>query len=256
MSQRSAHFQSSSNWIREMDWQRKPKTEPLPRGFTLVEMLVVVAIISILMTAGTIGLSGVEGKGVATGVSNAEALFDEARTTAVARNLRSCVLVAKALQNNPVEDLRRIVVAYEAVNPVTGEPADPENPNPTWVLSSRGMLLPEQTFYSESLSRRDHETGDQAVQTITLSDVKPNFIGDYYIYVFNSEGVCLTPGASFVIGGGARNTSQSSLSAPPRVVARAKRDFGGFVIWRNGGTSLFRRPTQISENLPAVGSPF
>lgn len=239
-----------------MDSQRKPRIVSSPRGFTLVEMLVVVAIISILMTAGTIGLSGVEGKGVTSGVSNAEALFDEARTTAVARKLRSCVLVAKALENNPGEDLRRMVVAYEAVDPVTGEPADPDNPNPTWVLSSRGLLLPEQTFYSESLSRRDHEAGDQAVQTVTLSNVKPNFVGDYYIYVFNGEGVCLTPGASFVIGGGARNTSQSSLSAPPRVVARAKRDFGGFVIWRNGGTSLFRRPTQISETLPAVGSPF
>jgi hypothetical protein len=29
------------------------------------------------------------------------------------------------------------------------------------------------------------------------------------------------------------------------VVAEGKKDFGGFVIWRNGGTSVFRDPTQI-----------
>lgn len=239
-----------------MDLHRKPKIKSVLSGFTLVEMLVVIAIISILMTAGTIGLSGIEGRGVATGVSSAEALFDEARATAVARNLRSCVLVAQSLDNNPSEDLRRMVVAYEATDPVTGEPADPTNANPTWVLSSRGLVLPEQTFFSETLSKLDHAAGDQPVEVVPLSDVKANYVGQYFIYKFNGEGVCLTPGTSFVIGGGTRNTSQSSLTAPPRVTARAKRDFGGFVIWRNGGTSVFRSPTQISENLPDVGKNF
>lgn len=239
-----------------MDLHRKPKIESAPSGFTLVEMLVVIAIISILMTAGVIGLGGIEGKGVSSGVSSAEALFDEARSTSVARNLRSCVLVAKALDNNPSEDLRRMVVAYEATDPATGAPADPDNPNPTWVLSSRGLVLPEQTFFSETLSRLDHAAGAQPIEVITLSDVKPNYVGKYFIYKFNGEGVCLTSGTSFVIGGGTRNTSLSSEVAPPRITARAKRDFGGFVIWRNGGTSLFHSPTQISQTLPTVGSNF
>jgi hypothetical protein len=33
------------------------------------------------------------------------------------------------------------------------------------------------------------------------------------------------------------------------VTASGKRDFGGFVIWRNGRTSMFRNPEQI--DLPA-----
>ena len=52
-------------------------------GFTLVEMLVVIAIMSILMTAGAIGLSGMGGKGVTSGVASAESLFDEARSMAI-----------------------------------------------------------------------------------------------------------------------------------------------------------------------------
>lgn len=228
------------------------------QGFTLVEMLVVIAIISILMTAGAIGLGGLGGKGVTSGVATAEALFEEARATAVSRNLRSCVLIAKTLDNNPQDDLRRILVAYEQTDQQTGEPTNPNSPDPAWELSSRGMVLPDQTYFSETLSRQVVETGEeQAVDTVTLGEtVKPNYRGEYFIYRFNSEGVFSAPGSSFVIGTGARNTTQSSTAAPPRIMASAKRDFGGFVIWRNGGTSLFRSPSQISTTLPTVGSTF
>lgn len=232
------------------------KPRHLPAAFTLIEMLVVVAIIAILLTVGAIGIAGVGGKGVTSGVATVEALFDEARTTAVARNLRSCVLVAKVLDNNPGDDLRRVIVAYEETDPNTGAPTDPSNPNPKWVVSSRGLVLPDQVYFSESLSKKDHQNGGDGPDTVTLSDVKSNYVGEYYIYRFNGEGICLTPGASIVLGRGTRNPSKSSVEAPPRVTAAGKRDFGGFVIWRNGGTSTFRSPTQISETLPDPGNPF
>jgi prepilin-type N-terminal cleavage/methylation domain-containing protein len=238
--------------------QRTPPHPKSPRlhrsAFTLVEMLVVIAIISILMTAGSIGLSGMGGKGVTSGVATAEALFDEARVTAMGRNLRSCVLVSKNLANNKGEDLRRIVVAYEATN-ADGKAADPDNETPNWVLSSRGAVLPDQTFFSEKFSRKDHkgdtgtidEIADTSLRDSSGAAIKANspFKGSYYIYEFNSQGISKTPGASFIIGSGARNATKSANEAPPRVTASAKRDFGGFVVWRNGRTSVFRSPEQM-----------
>jgi prepilin-type N-terminal cleavage/methylation domain-containing protein len=228
------------------------KSQHSAAAFTLIEMLVVVAIIAILLTVGAIGIAGVGGKGVTSGVATVEALFDEARSTAVARNLRACVLVAKSLDNNHGDDLRRIIVAYEETDPATGAPANPSNPNPKWVISSRGLVLPDQVYFSEVLSKKDHQSGGDAPDVITLSDVKSNYVGEYFIYRFNSEGICLTPGASVVLGRGMRNPNKSSVEAPPRITASGKKDFGGFVIWRNGGTSTFRSPTQISDNLPEL----
>lgn len=239
-------------------------------AFTLVEMLIIIAIMSILMTLGAIGLSGVGGKGVSSGVATAEALFDEARTTATGRNLRACVLVAKSLRNSPGDDLRTIIVAVEETDdegvPVAGPDEDPK-----WVLASRGSTLPEQVYFSETLSKRDHAgTGSGSgagplpeVRSTQLLrpggaalDRKSVFTGDFYVYAFNSEGICEVPGASFVIGMGSRRTTSPAAQAPPRVTKAGRRDFGGFVVWRNGRTSLFQSPSQISDQLPEVGEEF
>ena len=229
-------------------------------GFTLVEMLVVIAIMSILMTAGSIGLSGIGGKGVTSGVATSESLFDEARATAIGKNLRACVLVAKTLTNNPGDDLKRIIVAYEetetdATKPTFGQAKDPTNATPKWELSSRGAVLPDQTFFSNKLSKKDHANGSGTIEVVSSTKfvtAKPALAGDYYIYQFNSQGICTTPGASFIIGTGARSTSKASTASPPKVTANSKRDFGGFVVWRNGRTSVFRSPDQMGSDISTM----
>lgn len=244
--------------------QMKSRPANAKTAFTLVELLVVIAIISILMTAGSIGLSSLGGKGVTSGVANAEALFSEARSTAVGKNLRACVLVAKKLDNNPADDLRRILVATEPVDS-SGKPTNAAGAKITnWVLSSRGAILPDQTFFSSKLSKKDHSGGGGSIDFITLGgNPKTAYKGDYYVYEFNSQGILIDPndpqykgGASFVIGGGARNLTKDAVTQPPRVTASAKRDFGGFVIWRNGSTSVFRSPEQIGIDALSSGDTF
>lgn len=215
-------------------------------GFTLVEMLVVIAIMSILMTAGAIGLSGMGGKGVTSGVASAESLFDEARSIAVGQRTNARVMIAKDLTNNKADNLRRIVVASEELDKVTGLP------NGTWVLSSRGVTLPDQTFFSQDYSKKDQKTGG-AIDVKPLVGAKAAYAGSYYIYEFNSEGICTTPGASFVVGSGARRLN-APATEKPKVTAAAKRDFGGFVVWRNGRTSMYRSPDQM--NIPSTVKEF
>ncbi|RYD23593.1 MAG: prepilin-type N-terminal cleavage/methylation domain-containing protein [Verrucomicrobiaceae bacterium] len=221
------------------------------RAFTLVEMLVVIAIMSILMTAGAIGLGGLGGKGVSSGVASAESLFDEARSIALGQRVKTRVMIAENLTNNPSENYRRMLIVAQEVNPTTGV----VNQN-SYVLTSRGVLLPDQVFYSKNLSVRDMTNGSGTLPNVTgFSNIKAANAGTYIYYEFNAEGICTTPGASFVIGNGARSSNNSDQ---PRVTASGKRDFGGFVVWRNGSTSLFRSPEQISSKISTLnpGSTF
>ena len=188
-------------------------------------------------------------------VATTESLFNEARELAVTKNLRTCVLIAKDLTNNSAENLRRMVVAYEetAKDPITGADLgtakDANNATPNWTLSSRGVTLPEQTFFSQEFSKANHQTGLNSIDTTSaLTAAKAAYLGSYYIYVFNNQGICETPGTSVVIGSGSRNLKSSTDK--PKVTSSGQRDFGGFVVWRNGQTSVFRNPSQISSSVP------
>lgn len=218
------------------------------QAFTLVEMLVVIAIMSILMTAGAIGLGGMGGKGVTSGVASAESLFDEARSIAVGQRTRARILIAKNLTNNPADNLRRILVASEALK-ADGTP-DTDN----WILSSRGVLLPDQTYFSQEYSKKVQKDGSGQIDAFDLPPtVKSIYQGSYYYYEFNEEGICATPGAGFVIGAGARKINATPTDKP-KVTSAGKRDFGGFVVWRNGRTSVFRSPAQIASDIQSLNS--
>jgi prepilin-type N-terminal cleavage/methylation domain-containing protein len=202
-------------------------------GFSLIELLVVILIISLLLTLGAVGLKNMGGSGVGSAIATSEALFDEARSIAVGKGTKSRVLVDI---NDPQDEenyLRRLLVAYQELDE-EGEPTD------EWALSSRALTLPERVFFSKEYSKKEHEGAGGDLEEDSFTFGKTAFDGTYLYYEFNSEGICTTPGASFVVGAGTRPRGQD-----PRATADGKRDFGGFVVWRNGRTSLFRGPDQI-----------
>ncbi len=205
-------------------------------AFTLVELLVVILIISILMTVAAYTVNGLTGgKSVTTAVSNVEALVDEARTLAVSKGLNACIMVDV---NDPTQMnryLRRVVVAYQTTDQ-NGAPLANQ-----WTLSSRGYVLPDGVFFSQAYSMSNQANSTPLGAPISLTTGQSEYQGKYITYVFNSEGICQTPGASFIVGSGARATGSQN----PVVTGSAKRDFGGFVIWNNGRTSVFRSPQQM-----------
>lgn len=200
-----------------------------------------IAVVTLLMTIGAIGLNNLSsGKSVGSAVAQAESMFDYARQAAIANNTNSRVLVPKSLagagERHP-DDLRRILVAIQD--------SDPNQ----WKLTDRGEFFPPNVFFSQDFSRTAEGT---TIPSGTISGLSAAFSGEFFYYEFNSMGISTTPGAGFVVGSGAWPPNDTNQ---PRVNRKSERDFGGFVVWRNGSTSLYRSPAQI-PNLPSTVTTF
>jgi prepilin-type N-terminal cleavage/methylation domain-containing protein len=208
-------------------------------GFTLIEILVVILIISVLMTAGVMGLKNLSGgKSTSSAISTCESLFNEARTIAISKrcNSRLMVDIDDASSDNY---LRRVVIAHQKIN--DDGTSDPNE----WVLASRAYIIPAATFFSREFSKLSDDTKIPEVN-MSGGNFTARYSGNYAYYEFNGEGVSLNPGASFIIGGGIRPKGQE-----PRFIRDAEMDLAGFVIWRNGRTSTYRNP----EHMDITGNP-
>ena len=216
------------------------------RGFTLVEVLTVIAIITILLAAGAIGVGNLNaGKGVTSAVATCESLFEEARTIAVSKRCKARVMVDvndKTSENY----LRKVVIVHEKIN------SDGTVTAGTWILANRGYEMPKGTYFSKLYSKKNSANLDEGAMTMQTESGKvlAAFNGNYAYYEFNAEGIFENAGSGFVVGSGVRPKGQE-----PKTTKGAARDFAGFVVWRNGRTSTYSNPEQI-PNLPDDAQPF
>lgn len=203
----------------------------------MVEILAVIAVIAILMSVAAVGIQKMdEGQAVGAALSVSEALFDEARSAAVGRGTRARVYV----HNDPSPAQRNRYLRFMAVAV--------ENDG-NWEFSSRGTFLPAGVYFDE-LATDDAigkvpDIGTYGTDTIALPGDKRSQVKCVF-YEFNAEGICVregasSPGAAFVVAGGVLPPSETR----PRVKGNNR---SGFVVWRNGRTSLFRNPEHITSS--------
>jgi len=211
-------------------------------------MLVVITIITVLLTIGALGLRNLgKSSGVSAGVPLAEAAFAEARALS-AGNGGSSRLLISADPDDREKYLRYMLVVYLTEDD-------------KWVAASRGIYLPEGVFFSQEYSKLDHSAGSGTIPKLPSADeaiyLKPdagtsndNLSGPYFYYQFNSEGNSATPGASFVCGTGTRPPGADN---PRSDSGSGAKNFGGFMVWNKGTTSVFRHPEQIGIPSGAEG---
>jgi prepilin-type N-terminal cleavage/methylation domain-containing protein len=250
------------------------RTTPLLRqtrfyaaAFSLLELLVVISIIAVLMTIGSYGIKNFsKASGVSAAIPIAQGVFSQARSLAIEKGTDTRVLIHAdndtVVSLNRERNLRYMVVQYLDTKD-TEVTTDDE-----WITASKGIKIPEGVFYSVSLSGRGtapNLTGQlnmppphEPLQTVRQVDARlpgqaSGQDSNCYQYRFNSQGIIIDPypdiGTAyvnnvprFVIRAG---SLPPGTAEPIPASGAGERNAGGFVIWKNGRTAVFRHPDQI-----------
>ena len=221
----------------------------LKRGFTLVEILVVLAIIGALLGIGVGAIKNLStSKGVSTAVPLAENLFDQARQVAKSTGVPTRVVIYSDPVASTSNQRKRF---HRMMGVVTGRDGQGQEALSgqavtSWEFVSRPISLPSGAFFNDNLS----------IHSGTGSAIFP---GDgsktCFVYEFNSEGALIEAsddGTGIPIDDGQfiLQAGRYSPKAPPSIDEEnsAKRDVGGFKVYRNGRIATFKSPNQIIGN--------
>ena len=216
-------------------------------AFSLLELLVVISIIAVLMTIGSYGIKNFsKASGVSAAIPIAQGVFSQARSLAIEKGTDTRVLMHADNRTdnlNRERNLRYMVVQYLDTKD-TEVTTDDE-----WVTASKGAKLPEGVYYSLSLSNRS--TAPNPGQSSTV--LPGGAVQNCRVYEFNSQGIITSPPPTngtaygndvprFVIRAG---SLPPGATEPTPASGAGERNVGGFVIWKNGRTAVFRHPDQV-----------
>ena len=208
------------------------------KGFTLVELLAVMAIIAILLSLASVGISRIgKGQGVTAGLAIGEGLLAQARILAMNQNAPARLIIHGDLRDqNPLDRER-----YRRMMMVVYQTTDEEGRIiPEWKRAGSPTSLPKGVYYSPELSRADMRAGGVLPEARHQLTSDQNQVRQCHVYEFNGQGICTTPGAGFVVVEGARPSGKI------QPLTGVSLDLGGFVVLKNGGTTMIRDITQLS----------
>ena len=208
--------------------------------------MAVMMVIAILLSVAAVGIQSIKGgQSTTTALSITEALFDEARSAAVGRGTRARLLIHKDLNDADYEGDRYLSYMYVAVE---GTNQAGEAQGGGWTVETRVTKLPTGVYFSiEESERVAAAIGLGKPGTMSIKLPGSDALKECYYFEFNPEGVCVDsenaasdPGAAVVLIRGAlpRDAEEPTILKNNKV---------GFVIWRNGRTSIFRSPEQIDR---------
>lgn len=221
-------------------------------GFTLVELLVVVATVSVLLTLGSFGLKSLTGgKGTTAGLATIESLVEEARQTAIGRGgFGYLVINAEPIDDNARNSselrrnyLRQIYIGFGEVGE-DGNERDVE-------LTTRPVELPESVYFNPELSNQGNGVYNFRTTTIKRPRPgKPNATAPCYVLRFNSRGILEPRGAQSSPDLAKIVLSRANLrpDASLQMEKSAANDHEAMVVWKTGRTTLIRDMQKIDPS--------
>ncbi len=228
------------------------------KGFTLIEMLVVIAIISVL----SMGISMLNMKDSSHSAYSAQqsiiTAFYEARVTAMQKQTDARVIIYRG--NDLTRRLRQVGVMYRArgLNDI----------DLGWVALNDGFIMPQNVFFvppekdfseyvklgkdveKEEIFKSTFNNGyTGAYEVVNLSQFpsrQPESLtegsGDWYSYMYTSDGLSQNPGAYVMLAMGRQDAEGKYVVDNPFAQV-------GFVIRRIGHTIPFSGYDEMEETI-------
>jgi len=236
------------------------------KGFTLVELMVVIAIMAIMMTmaAGVLRDTG-KGRGLDSGVDLLESMVREARATAQGNDTYTRLVIACDPKDKSVDSrhLRFMTVQMfrKDENNTGMYDGTRVDQGGRWVSTSAGVMLPPGVFFSPTYSKplgwMEGSSGDMIGQEVTrLSSRGQTMV--YYIE-FDEKGRFVAPGADplnptsaqrlVIISGRLGSGNRAKDGVVPSDVDSSRRPAAakGIVVWPTGDISLLRTTEQVYQ---------
>lgn len=241
----------------------KPNLNRDSKGFTLVELMVVMTIIGIMLTlTATVLRDAGTSRTLDSGVDIVQNLIQEARMTAQGNDTYTRLIIANEPKNTGKDSrhLRYMVVQVFRKNATEAENYDGTSIAPTgeWVSTSGGIMLPPGVYFSPSYSNALSwsEGSGNRINKGTAS-LSRNGSTNIYYYEFDEKGRFVSPGAGpnspsrpcrlVLINAHPGTGSNSKDGIVPQQMDRNRLPLSakGIVLWPGGATSLLRTREQI-----------